>query len=303
VLKFIKPQNIIKIFRLCIFVGFIQLPVIIFQIIIFDKLPYQWIGNTMNVDFAFGTFNFRCDYAMSFFLIVLTIFLLFDNKHNYFVKRKFLLAGYFTLTILIGYSQLSKLIVIFIWFAYGWKFLGIRTLGIIIISGVITILTIFALQKTGIIKESPLTFINRIQTNWQMRKSPESYLIGKSSRGAALFYFLNKDISLIGDGPSKYHDVFSRKLFRGNMGHIFTFYSEVGLIGWLISELILLLIAFRHSEKPLYRNWVAILAFISISILSFTNEVMNDISIMLIYCILASSSLIPSDKTKMIVAE
>ena len=66
----------------------------------------------------------------------------------------------------------------------------------------------------------------------------EAFLSGSYGRGAAIAYYLNQDIKWFGDGPSKYFNVFSNIRMRGNTGHIFTFYSEVGLFGWLLSVLI-----------------------------------------------------------------
>ena len=121
----------------------------------------------------------------------------------------------------------------------------------------------------------------------------ESFLSGNYGRGAAVAYYFNQPIKWFGDGPSRYYNVFSNTKTLGNTGHLFTFYSEVGLFALITSFLIFLLIAFPGKGWRNRFSWIGILSFLAILLLSFTTEVMNDISIILIFAIIAKTYLIP----------
>ena len=300
VARFISSDNIVKIIRICVIISVIQLPVILLQIVMYDKLPFSWTRLSVPVDFAFGTFNYKCDYAMSFFLVSLTIFLLFDHKRNYIVKRRMLLAIYLTLTIMIANAQVVKIIIILVWSVYMLRNFRPRT----VLAVVLLLTAVFqisaSLYSRGIINENPFTAIFRTQNSLKTHSYTDSasYLSGGYGRSAALYYYTTHDILWFGDGPSRYSDVFTRTLVRGNTGHIFTFYSEVGLFGWIVSMAIFFLIAFRWKSWRFKDRLVPWLMFISISLLSLTNAIMNDISVMLIYCIMAKSCMIPVMKTR-----
>jgi hypothetical protein len=121
----------------------------------------------------------------------------------------------------------------------------------------------------------------------------ELYFEGRYARGAALYYFFTNDILWLGDGPSRYSDPISGERLRGNMGHVYTFYTEVGLIGWILSILAYILIAFRPGRGMIRFNSSILLMFAAVFILGFTENIMNDISIVLFYCILSKTYLLP----------
>jgi hypothetical protein len=123
------------------------------------------------------------------------------------------------------------------------------------------------------------------------------FLAGRYGRGAAVAYYLNREILWLGDGPSRYYDPLSRVRLLGNWGHAFGFYSEVGVFGWLFSVLFFLLIAFPGQDGKFRLRWVPVLLFLAIQALSFTTQIMNDISIVLAYCIFAKTYLVPLRRT------
>ena len=73
----------------------------------------------------------------------------------------------------------------------------------------------------------------------------------------------------------------------------FTYYSEVGIIGLLLSYAIFFLIAFPIRGESIRVRWVGALMFIMVLLLSFTTEILPNISIVLIYSIIAMTYLIP----------
>lgn len=117
-----------------------------------------------------------------------------------------------------------------------------------------------------------------VQATFQESGNMEAFKSGKYSRNAAIFYYLSEPIKWFGDGPGEYYDVTSREHFLGNTGQIFTFYSEVGIIGLLISYFILFQMSRISSNKI-----IANLYFFAIFMLSITSNILSDASIILAY--------------------
>jgi hypothetical protein len=295
--RFVKPTNVERIIKLCVLIALIQLPVVLFQLSTYDWLSVKWQEDIIAIDYDFGTFNYKGDSSMSFFLILLIAFLLFDDKRKYVIKHWPWVVIWLTATVFIANSDISKLILILIWLVYFVTHLKRRATIIIIVSGAFLLSILFT---TGIGIEVKEVLQHKIlRTAEGLKGNPaavETYLSGGYSRGGAIYYYLNREILWLGDGPNRYSDPFSRERLRGNVGHIFTFYSEIGLFGWFLSMAIFFLIAFRPRGKYLRMTPYTILLFSSIFVLSFTNEIMNDISVVMIFVIMSKSYLIPSMK-------
>jgi hypothetical protein len=122
----------------------------------------------------------------------------------------------------------------------------------------------------------------------------QAFLEGRYYKGAAIAYYLQNDINWFGDGPSRYSDVINKTKTRGNFGHHFSFYSEVGIIAWIISLWILFIIAFDGLPRGKIKiKMVNMMIFLSLLILGFSVELMSNISYILISAIIAKTYLIP----------
>ena len=292
---YINSKNITTIIRISVIIGLIQLPVLIFQLNTYHWLP-ETITKGLNLvplDYTFGTFNFKGDYSMTFFLIVLIIFLLFDKKRNYIIPYRFFVILWFTGTVFLAESDIAKAILLLVWGFYFISHLNRRIgayLSIILILAMLIILATGSSVEFGNLTHKLTVEIQRVFNG----EGLDIYLSGGYARGAALYYFFTNDLLLIGDGPSRYIDPITRIPLRGNFGHLFTFYAEVGLLGWLFSMLIFIQIAFQYQNGKIRLSWINFLTFVTLSILSFTSQVMNDISIVLIYCLISKTYLIPS---------
>ncbi|GAH40057.1 unnamed protein product, partial [marine sediment metagenome] len=126
--KFIDHKNIIKILKLSIVIAMIQLPVVIIQKLFYHRLIQYSAVNIAPVDFCFGTFYVSCDPSMSFFLIGIILFLLFDNRNNFFIKKKTFIIIWLTITIFLSNSMIAHLILIFIWCLYFMKNISIKSI-------------------------------------------------------------------------------------------------------------------------------------------------------------------------------
>lgn len=297
---FVHRDNIVNVIRLIIAVAMVQLPIIILQKLTYDKLPSRLTVDIIYFDFDFGTFNYKGDASLGFFLILIIIFLLFEHKRNYIVPFRGFVLFWLTFTVLMIHSNMVKLIILLIWGVYLISKLNpIRVISF----ALVFFLALGVLRVSGFYEELLQDFTKNTTgiTLDVSTKQKNQYLSGDYSRAGAVSYYLNQNILWFGDGPSKYSDVFTRERVRGNVGHIFTFYSEVGLLGWFLSMVIFFLIAFPEITFHVYKgrfkarfriSWMNTLMFISIAMLSFTTQVMNDISVFLIFCVMSKIHLI-----------
>jgi hypothetical protein len=287
---FITSENISRIIKLCIYISVVQLPLVIFQQLFYSRFPTRFTQGINPIDFDFGTFNAN-DAPLSIFCVLIVIFLLFDNKHNYIVRYKWPIALWLTLTVLIVNAEILKFVIILVWGIYFLRYLSIRVFVSII---VIFSLALTILSFAGVLNQIWSDFSYSLRSNTSTGQlQEEAFLSGAYSRGAAISYYLNQDIKWLGDGPSKYFNVFNNIRMRGNTGHLFTFYAEVGLLGWMASVFILFLIAVPGYDAKIRISLVGILSFVAMMLLSLTTQIMNDVSIFLIFCIIQKCYLIP----------
>ncbi len=284
---YLTKINHLKIIRWCLLIGIFQLPILLLQRAVYDRLPARLTALVSRTDFDFGTFNFKGDAAMSFFLTLLIIYLLFNYKHTRITRYRWTLILWFSLTVIISNAEIVKLILASVWGVYLLKNMNKRasiyTLGILLLIFAILIVT-----GVGTELWTDLTTSLANNTKFDL-SSTDAFLSGDYARGTAIAYYLDQGLSWFGDGPSENYNPITRTRFLGNTGHIFTFYSEIGFVGWLLSVLIFFLLAFPIRNWRVRIGYVNIFTFIAIQILGFTSQIMNDISVVLIYAIILKS--------------
>jgi len=271
----------------------LQLPVVIFQQAVYFRLPESLTTGSSFADFDFGTFPFKADASMSFFLILNNIFLLFDSRNKIIDKKfHFPITLWLTFTVIFAHSNMSKILLISIWLVYIVFRPSLKNV-VSILAGAILIAGI--LQLTNNLMPTLDGFQMSFSTNTRL-KDVDNYLAGEAYRGGAISYYLENDLLLIGEGPGRFYDPITRTLIRGNVGHIFTFYSEVGALGLLISFLIFYFIAKEHVKRLSIAAWLYLFAMLAMGL---TVDVMNDASVFFAYCIFTSTNLIPLRKRAM----
>jgi hypothetical protein len=285
---YINKNNIVRIFRLCVWIGVIQFPIVILQQVLYEQLPSSLIVGVSHTDFDFGTFNFKGDAPMAFFLVQIVIFLLFNRQRRYIIKYRWFVIVWLTLTILYMNSQFSKLLIIGVWLVYLFYHLSFKRL---VYSGAAAVIVLGLLGITGTLQPIVVELRTSFISNTTAQKI-ESFQSGSYGRGAAFSYYVSQGINWFGDGPSKYYNPITREFVVGNTGHIFTFYAEVGFLGMALSYVVLYLML--RARRPLrVVSVIDILSFISIVGLSVMTAMMNDISVILTFCIFSRQYLIP----------
>jgi len=281
----VNQQNIRQIIKWCVMVALVQLPMILIQKAIYPLLPTAVHQRIYAIDIGTGSFDITNDAGMTFFLVLIIIFLLFDNKRNYFIQRKWLILPWLTLTIFIAEAELLKLVALMVWGIY---FLVKFRVKKVFYSLLILIILIGTMAAFGVFNKPIESMLKTIQGSLSVSENAtEKFLSGSYARGAALNYYLTRGISLLGDGPSKYLDIYTREKFVGNNGHLLAFYSEVGLLGWLSSVAIFFVASFPKRSKNNRVYWSNLLTFISLMLITITSFVMDNTAVLLIFYIMA----------------
>ena len=258
------------------------MPVVILQTVSWQQMiPYMPDGALQKVDAGFGTFPVKTDFAMTFFLSMLILVLLFQGKTLVSPKRRYFLLGWYTLTILVANSQIMHIALILIWTIYILSHLRPQVILWGMIGIVILSTAIIVLQQTEWMPLDLSVTFSTLQDQLQGRISGGNY-----SRGSVFYNFFSQQIDWIGKGPGYYYSVVNRKVEGLDIhGHLLTYYAEVGLIGLVISYMLLWFIAkpIRISKTSIYLSWAAITSFLIIFILSSTSYVLNQLSIVSVY--------------------
>lgn len=298
--NYISENNIKKIISICILVACIQPPLVFAQQTFFDQINAVLPAHTRyaeedRIDFSFGTFYVSNDPSLSFFLIGLIIFLLFDNANNQFVKNRFVLAGYFTFGVLLSNSQLSNMMVVLVWGAFLFRKFKmkdfIRSLVIITIAFGL----LLSLGFYDFLKWKFTDFVEQLSVESIQAASGSNFEDGKYERTAAIYYYLNQPLKIIGDGPSAYYDALNREFTLGNTGQVFTFYAEVGLVGLMVGYMILFVMSKQYGAS----RSMATGCFLVLSILTITCFVLSDTSLLLAYCIFLKTNLVSIGESKL----
>lgn len=294
---YINRSTIVRVMQAYVWLASIQLPIILLQWRIYDSLPAYIRQDVILEDFGFGTFNFKSDYAMAFCLLALVIFLLFDSKRSYIVNYRWLLIIWLLLSIMVANAQFVKLIAILICLVYFITHVNPKNIFYLFVLLLIIGCIILALAQYGVLTEGVNIFVARTSATFAQlihvnEIDERQYFLNHYDRAAAIAYFLKTDLLWIGYGPGNFNNLFN--VTGGSIGHAFTFYSEVGFVGWLLSMSVFFQMVPLLRNRKLRINKVYWLLFLSICILSFTAEIMSDISAVLIYCIMAKSQLIPA---------
>jgi len=260
------------IFKICVIIGLIQFPVVLLQRLFSDFIINYSRVEISYWDVTFGTFFIKDDPAMTIFLIGIVLILLFDKSKV--VKHRTVIVIVLISTIFLSGSKILQLTTIIIIGVYVLLEFSIKK---VIYISLAAIFMLFAFSNTRIFQERKEEITRAfIQASFQDPGDLEAFKSGEYNRTAAVLYYINQPIKWFGDGPGKYFDVKTRERVLGNTGHVFTIYSEAGLIGLLLSYMILYQMT-RICTNKLIGN----LYFVTILILSFTSNVLGDAGIVL----------------------
>ncbi len=308
---FNTDERVIKVLQIFYIIAALQLPIIAFQRYAYPWLPSSLIYTTSLTDFGTGTFS--GDTAMAFALIGLVILLLFNNKVKKVIKQRWLLAGWLSLTILFSNSQIQHVTIVLVWMVFILSHLRARNLFIglsivVIVAGMIVLISRSSLMTYPFLQNT-IAKLSEISRFIDGDVNYDPFFSGDHAREAAMSYYMRQPLKLFGDGPGSVYDTSTGQRTVGGWGHIFTFYAEVGLLGYIISILIFFVIAFpitsKKSSLRIRISWVGALMFLAVFIVTFVKYPMGDTVMVFTYCVIliAHQVLIPSKFSKKIFTE
>jgi hypothetical protein len=267
------PEHRKNIFFAFIVIALIQLPAILIQKIFYSSLINLTSIEIAEIDFTFGTFWVKNDPGLTFFLLSIIVLILF-GKNNYIRERfKTILAITLTLTLLLTNSQLGNLLVLIIWFLYIIKKRSFKTLLVSFLGFVATGLVLFFTNNLAFViwKFSDLYIRSTNITPGAM----DVFFEGGYSRAVAIYFFWTQPIKILGDGLSKYTDMATGEQIIGLKGQLFTFYAEIGLLGIVISSLIIIVITKFYTKKDTRYNYILMGILL---VYMFTTSPFSDVS-------------------------
>ncbi len=191
---------------------------------------------------------------------------------------KYFITVWLTLTLLLSYSIVSHLTVFALWTYYFIRGANLKKFMLVGVFGGFVVGTLLYLGYGTTFNEYVRPSFRKLTL--QDAGRIDLFLEGGYSRVAAVYYYLDAPLKLLGDGPSRYFNPATKEFVLGNKGHIFTFYSEVGIIGLLFSYLILFNMARIRGAMT---RVTAMPFFLMISMLSVAQNVLSDAGFMLIY--------------------
>jgi hypothetical protein len=290
-------QRVEKVWRIMYFIAVIQLPVLIAQRLAYPFLPDRIKfstslgGQLALVDFGIGTFD--GDAEMSFCLIALVILLLFWDQSAKLIKYKWPAAIWLTLTVLVANSQIQHFLIAGVWALYFLSNLRPKTVMTIGFGIAFLFVILGYFERAQILTFPPVIHtlyrVPMLFTDVHRQERIDMFLSGGHERDGALYYFFAEPVNWLGDGPGRYYNTLTRERSLGTWGHLFTFYSEIGMIGWILSMVVFFIIAFPfsidRSKISVQVSWVQALMFLSVCVLTVTRYPMNTIPMIFTYCV------------------
>lgn len=265
--------------KVLIFTLLIQIPLLVIQIIFYDYLHELTVTDIIKEDFTTGTFWMKNDPALNFFILMLLNTVLY-NKRKIFGKSE----------------SLILILICFLGISFSNSKVGFLCLFLSLIFYMISItnikkhkyeylvlLTIFGivyLILNELIMEKIEVLISRL-TNVS-DGAIENFNKGEYARAAAIIYFLETPLKIIGDGAGRYLNMNTMEYKLGLHGQSLLMYAEIGIAGIILYYSFMLNLLKRLIRKV---NKFHIISFVIIMLFTLTSRPFTDISILLSYFI------------------
>ena len=273
--EYISPALLSQIFLL---IACIQMPIMLLQTVGYDFLVKfnQSSQDVSSVDFMFGTFFLKADHALGFFLLFNIINLYKNNKAYNITKYAKYIIWYLALTIFIGGSNVTKLIlillilyVIYNSFPKKVKIVGFFFALILLAAGSSWVQNIEAFEREA----------HFIETEYNVEKSYRNYERGIAKRPQVALVLMNRvPLKIIGEGPYAYFNVLTGEFTKTkHFSQLIWTYFDLGILGLI--TLILLLYAIVKNLG--FSKAGTRILFIIVLVYAFMTTVFSDLAIMI----------------------
>lgn len=252
------------IFNFFVLIGLVQLPVLIVQQLFAEQMVILSARPLAIEDVAFGTFFFANDHGMSFFILSMIIYLLFD-KEGAKRKKRWFLVFWFSVTIVVANSNISFLLLLLVLGSYILPKLNIKTFLLVLLLPLILVSIILVTPVLSDLVISKYEFVERKlfeqDNSWdEVQRKIER---GMPERSDIILYYQRQEFKVLGDGPYTYFDPIQGKfvLFK-NFSQYLWFYNDIGAIGVICILLIYLNFYLKNGSLASYRALYLILVIV-----------------------------------------
>ena len=267
--------------RFLLFVAVIQLPVMILQRTFYKSIVALGSRNIGEVDVSYGTFFLANDHALCFLVLSLFTFLLFSRTKTPFLNRHIYIF-WLALTIILSNSKISVILLVIIFSIFMAFRTNVKTLSAVGVLAVIMLFTMTALPSLYDYVEEKIVYINQKVTGSQTDEYNLSKAIeaGNAERTQILYYYLNRPIKVLGNGPYDYYDPIEKKfsLFP-NFSQVLWFYNDLGVLS-LIMMLSIYAFTFFYTTRKIDHRLIYLLMII---VYSYFANTLSDLAFNLIY--------------------
>lgn len=286
---YLNRQNIRRVFRWIILIACIQAPILLMQRWAYPVLSQFAKVDVGEVDIGFGTFYTSDDTALSFFVLGIILFLLLDERHNYFVKNRMSIAVWLTLTILMVNSKISFLILSMIWGYYLFTRMRVRILLYSLMGAMVVFLIAYLSPLHGLIDSNVSELMQQLSFDIDPANAKIFYETAQGNRPAALIHLTTEPVKYIGEGPHALYDPIANKFNKGgDASQLIGFYTDLGLAGVIISYAMIHAITRGPRASEFTKLYLIVLCMFSA-----VSNIFLDASIMLTFSIFCHAYLIP----------
>jgi hypothetical protein len=225
-----KRQTIENIYNLLVFIGVIQLPLILFQRLFATAILSVSAKTMIALDIGCGSFFLANDHGLCFYMLSLITFLLFDERNRNRKYKVFLLI-WFSVTVVMTSSDVSTGLLCLIWLVYvlvkqiKWSVLY----AIMIVVLYIGLATVFPT-----IQDSLLTSFTKADTYLLSADFNEINTTSAANRFDIIAYYLMENFKWIGNGPFDYWNPRTGFNHFINFSQYIWFYNDLGIIAVLL---------------------------------------------------------------------
>jgi hypothetical protein len=255
-------------------IAILQLPVIILQSMYSDIVINNIFEQIGFDDVRFGTFYFKGDQVMSFFLSSVIITLI-SKKRSAFQNIVLITS---IMSIYLAGSKITQVVLIPILLYVIFNKYKLKSIVIVPIVISITLISMIS-TEAGRYAIYDLYGLYENITQGDSDYAVDNFYQGGYGRIEALNYLQNKGILILGFGSSTYFDMVEKRYILGLHGFYILNYAEIGIIGLLLYIKLILAIYKKKNYIEYNMYYFSIIIFIS---LGTTINLFNNVALMMI---------------------
>lgn len=251
---FLSEGEICRIFFL---IAILQLPVLLVQKNFYEQLIV--LNNSGQIiewfDFMFGTFFIKSDHSLGAFLLLMVGLLLIKNKlFSFSSVERWVWVGYFSLTLFLTESNISKLFLIVLLSSYLIipLYKRLKSSMIFRVAALVFVLAIayigYSLKDEQFIQDR---LGGSLEKQTSLATAEKYYNLGTAKRFQIIIVAYKKlPVKWIGDGPYSYFNILTGEFKQTrHFTQLIWSYYDLGLIGLIIVSLYLMhLLRFLNVE-------------------------------------------------------